>query len=174
MKYTQHSQQVMENLNGLWMSKYEPSYGEPKGMEQVLEPDLNGFDKNYTYLEIYNSETQSFSDEVLLKDANISELNTDTTKWYNYSEKVWANVKTVANGLESWWVWIPRYAYKIGADSTYKSTSIIFIDKNNKPLNTEMYPNGLPNNYTVHPAFTTSDGELSGIWMSKYEPSKKD
>ena len=158
-------------LKGIWMSKYEPSYGEPKGMEQVLEPDLNGFDKNYTYLEIYNSETQSFSDEVLLKDANISELNTDTTKWYNYSEKVWANVKTVANGLESWWVWIPRYAYKIGADSTYKSTSVIFIDKNNNPLNTTMYPNGLPSNYIVHPAFTTSDGELSGIWMSKYEPS---
>lgn len=161
-------------LKGIWMSKYEPSYGEPVGMKQVLEPNLYGFDEENTYIEIYNPETEEFSDEILLKDADTSKLNTDTTKWYDYSEKIWANIKTVANGLESWWVWIPRYAYQIGADSTYKSTSIIFIDKDNKPLNTEMYPNGLPSNYTVHPAFTTSDGELDGIWMSKYEPSKAD
>ena len=31
-------------------------------------------------------------------------------EWYNYDEKKWANAQT-ADG--SYWVWIPRYAYKI-------------------------------------------------------------
>ena len=30
--------------------------------------------------------------------------------WYDYDKKQWANAKTLDG---SYWVWIPRYAYKI-------------------------------------------------------------
>lgn len=100
----------------------------------------------------------------------------DTTyTWYDYSNKIWANVKTVANGLESWWVWIPRYAYKLPSNPN-DDTEIIFVDTNNRPLEPQKYGSTLPLGFTVHPAFnqdTDSGGSpLSGIWVSKYKPSK--
>jgi hypothetical protein len=45
-------------------------------------------------------------------DENKIEIETteDDPDWYDYDEKRWANAKS-ADG--SYWVWIPRYAYKI-------------------------------------------------------------
>ena len=48
---------------------------------------------------------------------------------------------------------------------------MIFVDENDKPLNTSVYGNSLPEGYTVHEAFKQQDG-LKGIWLSKYQPSK--
>ncbi len=44
----------------------------------------------------------------------LSIAKTDTT-WYDYSttNKKWANIRTSNNGNEAYWVWIPRYAYRI-------------------------------------------------------------
>jgi hypothetical protein len=44
----------------------------------------------------------------------LSVAKTDTT-WYDYSttNKKWANIKTSNSGNEVYWVWIPRYAYRI-------------------------------------------------------------
>ena len=68
------------------------------------------------------------------------------------------------DGVESWWVWIPRYAYSITGNNTY----IIFIDTENRPLDGSS--NTLPSNYIVHSAF--EDGK-KGIWASKFEPIQK-
>ena len=85
----------------------------------------------------------------------------------NYGSKIWANVKCQANGAISYWTWIPRYAYKLESGTT----KVIFVDENDRPLNTSVYGNSLPEGYTVHEAFKQQDG-LKGIWFSKYQPSK--
>ena len=167
-------------LKGIWVSKYKPSYGKYKEDDlemtnQVSIPDMDGFDSQNTYLIKYSEDGSTVESETKLADVtDLSNFNSDG-KWYNYENKIWANVKTVANNLESWWVWIPRYAYRL-PDNPNDDTEIIFIDTNNRPLDTEKYGQSLPEDFIVHPAFTqdtTQDGEpLTGIWVSKYKPSK--
>ena len=163
-----------KQLKGIWMSKYEPSYQtNNKGVDGVLAPDMEGFDSQNTYIELYDQETGDFKEEVKLADADLTIINKNK-EWYDYPNKVWANIKTNANGLEAWWVWIPRYAYVIQAGSTTTAmTGAVFVGLDNQPINKEAYPNGLSSVMQVHPAFTVDGKELSGIWMSKYEPSKK-
>ena len=45
---------------------------------------------------------------------------------------------------------------------------IIYIDENNKPLDSK-YGKNIPAGFEVHPAFTGENSDLKGIWMSKYE-----
>ena len=90
-----------------------------------------------------------------------------TYYFYNYTKKIWANIKCETDGVQSYWVWIPRFAYKIESGTT----KVILIDENNDPLNTSEYGSTLPEGYTVHEAFLQQSG-LKGIWFSKYEPSK--
>ena len=162
-----------KELYGIWMSKYDPTntLNYIPTSSECYAPDMSGFDVNQTYIELYNKDTSNFT-EIKLADANLTTVNQNNT-WYNYKNNIWANVKTTANGLEAWWVWIPRYAYKITEGVT--EVNIIFIDLNNKPMDKETYGEVLPEGYVVHPAFIPSgeDGSknLKGIWMSKYDPT---
>lgn len=105
----------------------------------------------------------------------ISNPDIDTT-WYDYKKEPdgvsseWANAKT-SDG--SYWVWIPRYAYKIDNEKV----EIIFLqDHTNKDEDSKE----IPSEYAVHPAFTNKvseggwDTEISGFWISKYEAAKDD
>ena len=102
--------------------------------------------------------------------------------WYNYvagdnstdsKTSKWANAKSTVDG--SYFVWIPRYEYKltgkeIGGTGTNKAGTITvkFIDQNTTTASKD---------YKIHPAFTTNlqlggwDKELSGVWVAKYEMS---
>ena len=104
----------------------------------------------------------------------------------------WANARVTIDGIDSYFVWIPRYAYKI----TYKNKQNISeggtIDvkflkgisniaadgtickyADDKTLNKET-------DYIIHPAFTSNvdlggwSEQLTGIWMGKYESSLMD
>ena len=112
--------------------------------------------------------------------------------WYDYDNKMWANA---INKDNSYFVWIPRFAYKIiyYEDSTYTnilgysdSRGILKVSNNDKNtfLRIANANNGLisvGNNYILHPAFMNdraneyinagNDLELSGFWISKYEAS---
>lgn len=160
--YIVHSD-FADGKKGIWASKYEPIQTANTTVSNFpyYLPDLTGFNIDNTYIEVFNKEQNRF-DETPLK--NISDLNDFAKKnnWFNYNEQVWANIKVKTNDVESWWVWIPRYAYNI----TGNNTSVIFIDLNNKPLDGST----LPSNYIVHSAF--EDGK-KGIWASKYEPINK-
>ena len=102
------------------------------------------------------------------------ELDNDVSNedWYDYENKMWANGKL--NG--SYYVYIPRYAYKI-LDNQQK-VDVKFITKDNELLD----GSNLPAGYKVHPAFTDGsathytngewDTEISGIWVAKYEMSE--
>ena len=166
------------DLKGIWMSKYEPSYKYLETSNKVLAPDMEGFDKDKTFIELYNG-SDGFDEEPLseVKD-KLNTINNDG-RWYDYEKQIWANIKTVSKDAEgnitgeAWWVWIPRYAYKISKTPSGNKMDIIYIDVNNKPLDTK-YGKTLPRGFEVHPSFTGDNSKLKGIWMSKYEPSKKE
>ena len=115
--------------------------------------------------------------------------NSSEPKWYNYGAKQWANMVTVESSVRSiyesagvgveiteddiigYFVWIPRYAYKI-AGSTM---DIVFLKGTTNEFSGGTVGTG--NTYTTHPVFTNNpnnggwDEELSGIWVAKFESS---
>ena len=119
----------------------------------------------------------------------------DDIDWFSYDHKLWANIMlsdgtykadTVQVGqvvaeadLGSMYVWIPRYAYKMPANSqTTKGTiDVTFLNRNtNKTYNGKEFQKeteGVNTSETpiVHPAFTLGDKELEGIWVAKFEAS---
>ena len=119
-------------------------------------------------------------------DASYKESQTteSDTSWYNYVAQTsgvdqtsyWANAKTTDG---SYWVWIPRYEYKItpAPSETPSDTNAGQIDVKFVPTTQTTADNG----YTIHPAFTNDtvngfenggwDSELAGIWVMKYETS---
>ena len=108
----------------------------------------------------------------------------------------WANVKVTIDGIESYFVWIPRYAYKIeynnpndksqGGTIDVKfligTTNQYYDDEGNiqTAKRAETGHENTISDYYVHPAFTSDINlggwrtELTGIWVGKYESSLVD
>ena len=138
--------------------------------------------------------------------------STSTYGWYDYNAKKWANAVLVSETNRStylsaeagtvipesevlaYYVWIPRYKYKvfnisktIGTDSYDAKTTgidIVFeqgtastgeINCNNYSFATATSSatnetcSGTNGQYYTHPAFTFGDTELTGIWVGKFE-----
>ena len=95
----------------------------------------------------------------------------ETNSSYDYNNQQWANAVVTIDGVESYFVWIPRYEYKInyttpGTPSDGGTIDIKFI-----PTSQTTADEG----YIIHPAFTSDvnnggwSEELPGIWVGKYE-----
>lgn len=110
----------------------------------------------------------------------------------------WANAVVTKDGVDSYFVWIPRYAYRITyyTDETktqvsstnvgYGSIDVKFI----KGIGTIAADGTVckyaddetltQSDYIIHPAFTSNAdlgggfGELSGLWVGKFESSRSD
>ena len=119
----------------------------------------------------------------------------DDIDWFSYDHKLWANIMlsdgtykadTVQvgqvvqeNQLGSMYVWIPRYAYKMPANSqrTKGTIDVTFLNKSTNRTYTgkefQKETEGVNTSQTpiVHPAFTLGDKELEGIWVAKFEAS---
>ncbi len=122
------------------------------------------------------------------------EVNVDNQdNWYDYSasKREWANAVTKdSNGnITGYWVWIPRYAYKIETNrytNTVGKISVKFLqgttnkDESNAEISTA-YPEttgATMSAYVVHPSFINGtsnhymngewDKEISGYWVAKY------
>ena len=116
----------------------------------------------------------------------VKTIGKNDSNWYNYSEKKWANAVLVTNTSRSkylntsgvtvseldilgYFVWIPRYRYKIwttGVSNSGKEQEIdiIFEGKNEtKAVATQT------GGYYTHPAFTFGNTELDGFWIGKFE-----
>ena len=112
------------------------------------------------------------------------------SKWYSYAEKKWANAvilkadgkieedgTILEDSIESYFVWIPRYKYKLFNTELYsayiegnvpeskaKPIDIVFESKNAEPsVGTNV------GDYHSHPAFTSFD--TNGLWVAKFETS---
>ena len=122
------------------------------------------------------------------------EVNVDNQdNWYDYSasKREWANAvtKDSSGNVTGYWVWIPRYAYKIETNrytNTVGKISVKFLqgttnkDESNAEISTA-YPEttgATMSAYVVHPSFTNGtsnhymngewDKEISGYWVAKY------
>ena len=130
------------------------------------------------------------------------------SEWYNYGEKRWANavilnddavskytvgMKIKDADIKGYFVWIPRYSYKIWNTGEYTKTLSLGDLKNSqddatsegalwkitgnntriidiKFVSTETKEEGSTvGSYLTHPAFTLGDKTLSGIWVGKFE-----
>ena len=104
-------------------------------------------------------------------DGTVTELSSnDYSNWYDYSNKKWANAITKdKNGkITGYWVWIPRYEYKV--NSAEQKFKVKFI-----PVTQTIEDNGYDH---IHPAFRDGskthymngewDSELTGIWVAKF------
>ena len=130
------------------------------------------------------------------KDGNEIEVTADNQdNWYDYDKQEWANAitKDSDGNITGYWVWIPRYAYKIESGrytSTAGKISVKFLqgtsnkDENNSEISQD-YPETTGTTmsaYVVHPSFTDGsengknnhymngewDKEISGYWVAKY------
>jgi hypothetical protein len=175
-------------LEGIWMAKYHASpltvnYKVSTDKSAVYEPNLGhfdenniwqGFDRDKTYYVTYDSSNKEHIEGSI---GSVSPQDLEY-EWYDYTAKKWANIKTenkAEDGQElvSYWVWIPRYAYTIVDGNVY----IVFVDINNNPIDSNyegMYDigNSESDKQFKVPAAFDQDGQLKGIWMSKYHASK--
>ena len=149
------------------------SYNETKG---VNTPKLGA---NMTLVK-FDTETQDW----VVDETNSTYSYKDTgVEGANTSE--WANAKVTVAGIDSYFVWIPRYAYKINGENDIdikfiKDTGNTATDgtickyADDSTLDTSV-------DYIIHPAFTTNadlgggwEEELPGIWVGKYETARSD
>ena len=134
----------------------------------------------------------------------------DESKWYSYTAQTgdtivkgtshWANVKITKDGADSYFVWIPRYAYRIvyfdtktNADAyrldNTQTTGIVgysdargIVDAEGKTPSDLQEPETSiavgEKKLRTHPAFETDldqggwSSKLEGIWVAKYEVSQ--
>ena len=115
----------------------------------------------------------------------------ESKKWYDYTEKQWANVVTVESRnldkykdaeigtkieqseITTMFVWIPRYSYKIVSEGNIEVSFLKGI--------TDIEANGETTRKTIHPVFQDGskngyaqggwDRELTGYWVAKFEAS---
>ena len=133
------------------------------------------------------------------------------SEWYNYSEKRWANAiilvdnpsntnyavgdHIIEKDIESYFVWIPRYQYKIwNLANTEEYKNVIdtsnfakedFFKFKNAAITIDIKfgnVSAIPkmneseaklNEYYTHPAFTLGNKDLNGIWVGKFETGYK-
>ena len=110
-------------------------------------------------------------------------------KWYSYENKEWANAiilkdETVeyANNdvipegnIESYFVWIPRYWYKIFNDEMYSGLTEVedrvqTIEVEFETKDVALSTGSHRNEWLTHPAFTSFNS--NGMWVGKFETSK--
>ena len=121
------------------------------------EPDLTGFNRETTFYVTWDENGNEHSTIPITQDP--------PAKWYEYSDGDWANIVTRNNQGEVYYVWIPRYEYRIDAN---ERTTVKFI----KGTSTETQ-----SGYTIPDAFwwdkndngvREDDEQLRGYWLMKY------
>ena len=124
----------------------------------VNKPDFTGFDKDTTFYVTYDANGNEHSTQPI-KDG-------EPQNWYEYGESRWANIVTRNNGLETYYVWIPRYEYML--DQTNERSVVKFIEG----ISTKT-----DEGYKIPEAFwfdkngdgkKTEDEQIAGYWAIKY------
>ncbi len=187
---------VMDTTNVIQQnitSEFEDDYNQINKDSQVISDQdiistasIDDWNGTVNKPKLLSDMTAIYFEDGTEKSLNSSSTQEEWNKWYDYSKKNWANAKT-SDG--SYWVWIPRFAYKITSGlytSIAGNISVIFVNNKNQNSNitySTQYPetdNGAMKDYVVHPAFCTNvdnggnDKNISGFWVAKYEMSRED
>ena len=187
---SQNEADVLGDLtNNEWfLPKTDGSFDASLG---INTPNTSKLPKETTKYITWNENNGVYSEDV--SDKQVKE-------WYDYTTGKWANIKTTSTdkSLEAYWVWIPRFAYRLPESSTPKTIEVVFVkntgtegvngekcyyatDTSITAGGTGLYVDatefakgteeGKEQAWIVHPAFTFGDKQLSGIWVAKFEAS---
>ena len=132
-------------------------YALAETMGGANSPNISGFNVENTYYVTWGTTAPYQPNE----ESKIN--NAPPSGWSNYNGKEWANIKTTGGGNDCYWVWIPRYAYKVPTKPTTDKPTAETIEvkflqgTSNKPIGetaeiTNTTPT--PGTWVVHPAFT--------------------
>ena len=132
-------------------------------VNKVIEPGLmetirTGLNKDVTYYVTYDEAGGEILTPI---------TSAPPSDWYDYNNQKWANIVVKGNGKTAYFVYIPRYIYKL--DTVREETEVKFVG-------VDVYGDKIPEGWTLPEAFTWRIGEdnikqLPGYWMSKYELS---
>lgn len=131
---------------------------------EVNPPNLEGFDPDTTFYVYYDEDGTEHNEIPISQDA--------PSNWYNYTYSNWANIVTRNDGLETYYVWIPRYQYKLNQTSQRSDVKFIM----GTGTNTET-------GYQIPEAFwwdknddeKEDEGEqLTGYWITKYQLTREE
>ena len=144
------------------VQKIEGNYALVNGV-YVNKPDLSGFNSKYTrYLNV-SDEGKMIPGEWITTEANDLE-------WYSYKDAKWANIYYEVNGANTYYVWIPRYCFKLNQDS--ERSDVKFIDTSNNYIDADgnkiTWEQLQEEGYQIPEAFQFSDYRIPGYWAMKY------
>ena len=131
---------------------------------EVNPPELTGFDPDTTFY-VYWDENGIEHNEIPISKG-------EPSNWYNYTYSNWANIVTRNDGLETYYVWIPRYQYSL--NQTSEKSNVKFILGTGTDTDTGCQ---------IPEAFwwdkdddgVQDEGEqLTGYWITKYQLSREE
>ena len=137
----------------------------------VYEPDVSQMNPNYTrYLDIVTINNIDY-----LTPGNWIN-DSKPVNWYDYGNRKWANILVENEGLESYYVWIPRYCFKL--DQTNQVSDVKFIDIYNNYKdssgNITDWKTLRGQGYQVPEAFCFDGTYIPGYWVMKYTAGTRD
>ena len=98
-------------------------YALAETMGGANSPNISGFNVETTYYVTWGTTAAPYQ-----PNETSTTNNEPPSGWSNYNGKEWANVKTTGGGNECYWVWIPRYAYKVPTKgNTAETIEIAFL-----------------------------------------------
>ncbi|MCI8568305.1 MAG: hypothetical protein HFG48_03190 [Bacilli bacterium] len=174
----------------LWMNETTPTTEE--AMNKTFESKIvvNTVQSIETYTEdILNGADPILKDNLvpvtIANNGDVTKANLKE-KWYSYEEKQWANAvilkdKSIdyADGttipednIESYFVWIPRYRYKIFNDEKYSgltdvdNTKVQTIEVEFESKGVTPSTGNKKGEWLTHPAFTSFNA--NGMWVGKF------
>ena len=154
---------------------HDGAYEKQKGV-YMCTPDLTGFVQLHTRYVSYDATGN--------EQVGTWTLKNPPDNWYDYKNQQWANVLVENNGKEAYFVWIPRYVYRIANQDSPINEQIAdvkFVDLNNNYTDPDTdqvtdWATLQSQGYILSEAFRWSDevnddspgAQLAGYWMSKY------
>ncbi len=156
--------------------------------------DENNFDEQYQW---YDYDNQMWANAVLVNSSKRNSLDVDSNGYYTPGQEIG---DTESDGVLAFYVWIPRYKYKVWDINKIADVSNYIYDANsvgvdivfekdlaatggitcNYSFSAPSTLAGNPNEicidsktdgYYTHPAFTFGNNKLTGFWMGKFEIS---
>ncbi len=125
---------------------------------------------------------------IIASDGVVTKAN-PSEKWYDYNNKEWANAVILVDNpskqyrigdtiqesdIESYFVWIPRYRYKLfhanqadGYENKLSESIAQEIEIEFESKDTPVSTGSKNGEWLTHPAFTNFD--VNGIWVGKFE-----
>ena len=126
------------------------------------KPDLTGFNVNYTRYMYENDQGDMTPGDWITDD--------QPQNWYSYKDSKWANLYVESGGPETYYVWIPRYCFKLDQDAQRSDVKFIDTSNNYKDAggNITTWAELKEQGYQIPEAFQFNGYRIPGYWSMKY------